>query len=1082
MAIDFGTYSTSCSFSRSDHDYKDIQTVTDWPKTNLRSFGGRVTSSILYKNEDEPPLWGGDADKMYHNESSDFFFAPHLKLYLTDRDNQPPLPEDKLTPVKIISDYLKALHKHCIAKMKEYYDTQNLINETETLVIADREDSIEENDSKVTYSFDEDQVRYIFSYPDNQEDDGASYREQITEAVINAGIISANDLSANDYESRLSFLTDSGATAYHCSALNYLLKPSIRPYLVCDVGGKVFGLSTIMARELPETGEVSSSIEQSDVGCGNLELDNKMRSFLATKVTSSSDDDKEALKMIHDRLFEEYIDRIKLSFDGSDAPIYYSMNQIVLAPSIEMSCIEDGNFVFDPEELKEHVFNPVTDRILDRIDAAIKAVNKKHGTGVSGIFLSGTIGQDDYLKNLVDERFGKDVSKVMSLKNNEFAVSKGLVQYGLRQHGLMIPYLIQKDIKKKDRIISLGNNSPESVKKFFQGVKKINHQGLDYFIGLDFGTTYSGFAYAAVPKAGEPAKDHTKEIEEIKEWPRADNRYPKAPSVLFYDEAMNYKKKFGYQAKHESMRKNGVLLTKFKLLLSRKFDHEVDDGLLKKLNENTTVEAITNYLRDFAKVGIERMEKKLGKSVDKSRLGYVVTVPAMWSDEAKNTMAVAVRRANIVKLKDNEKLDDRVIFITEAEAAALYCQVFFSDKFTMGKNQRFMICDCGGGTVDLVTFQVGQEEGENGKLLISELTSGDGDNYGSVYLDENFRNYLVEKLQKQAIRYNESGIQAILDIFIRDIKPEFNPAVDSDKEEDIRIPIPVAFGIPPGFEDGTGFIEEDVIVIPYAVMEKEVFIPIIDQIIKLVDKQLRKLPENERQLDAILMVGGFGRSPYLHRKLKDTFEGRKIGANFIGMPPDGDLAICRGAVSFGLDPRMVAEGITRYTYGLQVKDKAKQGDNPSQKFTGDDGQEYSRSVFTEIVEKEHKINKGDIYAIKTFVTYPHDPIFAIYSSDEEQNNDKRNLIDSDLEPIYKLTVNIRKISGLENAKVGDKIELEVLVVITGTSIEVNVLHGNEIVTNGITKVPAIVKRKFTKGTSAEPTKRKITLFSLIKNF
>jgi hypothetical protein len=217
--------------------------------------------------------------------------------------------------------------------MKEYYDGKKKEIEMESLQIGDEEIEMEslqigdeeiemeslqigdmDNFAALKYDFTEDQVRYIFSYPDNQENNGSNYKEQIIEALIDAGIISAGDLSENPYESRVSFITDSGATAYHCSTLTTQLKPSLRPYLVCDIGGKIFGISTIIAKELPETGDVSSFIDQSGVGYGNLELDRKMRQFLVSGITSTEKDDQEALEKIRDIVFEYYNEEIKVIF------------------------------------------------------------------------------------------------------------------------------------------------------------------------------------------------------------------------------------------------------------------------------------------------------------------------------------------------------------------------------------------------------------------------------------------------------------------------------------------------------------------------------------------------------------------------------------------------------------------------------------------------------------------------------------------------------------------------------------------------------------------------------------------------
>jgi hypothetical protein len=155
------------------------------------------------------------------------------------------------------------------------------------------------------------------------------------------------------------------------------------------------------------------------------------------------------------------------------------MDNVVMGSTIKSDCCKDGAFVFDAVEVKKQVFDPVTNKILDQIEKAIK----EHEEGVSGIFLSGTIGQDEYLKELVYEKFGSDLTKVMSVKDNAFAVSKGLVQYGIRQRGLMVPYFKSKN--KASKIIEVGNDpQDDTTSSSIKNEKKINHKGLDYFIGL----------------------------------------------------------------------------------------------------------------------------------------------------------------------------------------------------------------------------------------------------------------------------------------------------------------------------------------------------------------------------------------------------------------------------------------------------------------------------------------------------------------------------------------------------------------------------------------------------------------------
>ena len=72
------------------------------------------------------------------------------------------------------------------------------------------------------------------------------------------------------------------------------------------------------------------------------------------------------------------------------------------------------------------------------------------------------------------------------------------------------------------------------------------------------------------------------------------------------------------------------------------------------------------------------------------KLTFVITVPAIWSDKAKDHTRQAAYAAGIQK--------DDLTLITEPEAAALYCATL-CDEVDLEPGDRFMICDAGGGTV-----------------------------------------------------------------------------------------------------------------------------------------------------------------------------------------------------------------------------------------------------------------------------------------------------------------------------------------------------------------------------------------------
>jgi hypothetical protein len=208
------------------------------------------------------------------------------------------------------------------------------------------------------------------------------------------------------------------------------------------------------------------------------------------------------------------------------------------------------------------------------------------------------------------------------------------------------------------------------------------------------------------------------------------------------------------------------------------------------------------------------------------------------------------------------------------------------------------------------------------------------------------------------------------------LQPNFNSEIDAYREEDYHIEVPRECELD-YVESIQGFIEHDDFIIPYIDIEKHVFTPVVNAVLDLIHAQLKKLPDGKQQLDAILVVGGFGKSNYLLKKIQDRFGQKPIGAEVIGKPPNGDLAICKGAVSFGLDPRLVTEGMTRFSYGLQVKDKlSRKPDDPKQKIIGHDGNIYCQNVFSLIVSKESSLKKGHVYVQKVHVTYPNDPVFG----------------------------------------------------------------------------------------------------------
>jgi molecular chaperone DnaK (HSP70) len=100
--------------------------------------------------------------------------------------------------------------------------------------------------------------------------------------------------------------------------------------------------------------------------------------------------------------------------------------------------------------------------------------------------------------------------------------------------------------------------------------------------------------------------------------------------------------------------------------------------------------AICNYVKS------ETLHRHFGEQfLQRQQVSYVITVPAIWSDKAKDRTRQAAYRAGILRRK--------LVLITEPEAAALYCATFCKE-VDLEAGDRFLVCDAGGGTVVCLTL------------------------------------------------------------------------------------------------------------------------------------------------------------------------------------------------------------------------------------------------------------------------------------------------------------------------------------------------------------------------------------------
>ncbi|KAF5977519.1 heat shock 70 kDa 12B [Fusarium coicis] len=428
-------------------------------------------------------------------------------------------------------------------------------------------------------------------------------------------------------------------------------------------------------------------------------------------------------------------------------------------------------------------------------------------------------------------------------------------------------------------------------------------------LGIDFGTTYSGIAWCRV---GE-----NNEIKFTTNWkkPRfAQGDKQKVPSAIFYHHLNDENPEWGATTPQDD-----TTLRWFKLLLVDEKDlpdhirHSVQlktaRALMLKANK-TPVQILGDYLRQLwrhCRQNIVRAEGRRMMTV--STVHLVVTLPAIWPYYTRSRMTEALGHAGLLNITKagHTTLD----FISEPEAAALTCIKENADRFNVRVGDHFVICDAGGGTVVLITYTIEKLD----PLIISESVKGDGGLCGAMFLDEKFLNLLKETIPFEA--------QKSLD------KQTFHRIMESDWEGGLKssfcetsgdLPLQLSY-------DGlinTNFFPSKFIIDVSEIREK-VFDPVVKDVKQLVQKQVNAVKHKyKKKPKFVILVGGFGRSLYLHQCLQDA-----VGNRVDVLQQDGEkpwTAVLQGAVLHGLARTnhassikvTVASRVSRHSYGTLV--------------------------------------------------------------------------------------------------------------------------------------------------------------------
>ncbi|GAA5914368.1 Hsp70 family protein [Sporobolomyces salmoneus] len=498
-------------------------------------------------------------------------------------------------------------------------------------------------------------------------------------------------------------------------------------------------------------------------------------------------------------------------------------------------------------------------------------------------------------------------------------------------------------------------------------------------VGIDFGTTFSGVAFGS-------SRLFSGQIRQILNWPGSYETFRKVPTCIAYYQASPNEEAqiiaWGLEASSLSLREGFYKVEWFKLFLDplvlRDGQNAASSRLPQLPHGKQPIDCITDYLSCLWRYAKERIIEEIGIVADLDAANVILTVPAAWDATACSLMREAAIRAGLVQSSRGGDFNwrDRLQIITEPEAAAIHASTLAS-LVELRPSMSFLLCDAGGGTVDTAVYKL---IGQLSALEIAEMCSRTGANSGSLFLDLRFEALVKSLLKNHPVHLEPSSLLSFRHAFSDSDKLMYLGEEDDDTHFRFN-----CFNIEDAHDPSVG-LESGELVIPGSVLRRDVFDPIVSQVLGIIETQLSKVPG--KSVNALILVGGLSSSQYLFQRVQEAYGGR-IG--IIAKPRDSDVSVLKGAARYGLGKPTVSSVISPRSYIMKCKLPAEDVDRyqrPGFISTNDAGVEVCENRLSYLVAKGAVLRKGQKLRSRfcKFSRSPLDCHFTaiLYVSDEDR--------------------------------------------------------------------------------------------------
>ena len=340
-----------------------------------------------------------------------------------------------------------------------------------------------------------------------------------------------------------------------------------------------------------------------------------------------------------------------------------------------------------------------------------------------------------------------------------------------------------------------------------------------------------------------------------------------------------------------------------------------------------------------------------------------------------------------------EKAPHRLSLALEPEAAGLSCYKRGDGSEHYCKPCHFTVLDIGGGTVDITSYCIDDED------RICMVGKPDGNDWGGTQVNEQFAKFFEKIVDDSGFkRYTSESQQHKADLN-KLLYGEFErQKVIFGSEEHYKFPIvlnlPNSFvkyykqeklqaGIKAHCHDVVDLDGSELTIKPRKVME--FFQPAIEQICQIAFEALERIKTDVKKLEAIYLVGGFGGCKLLKKVVQEKMQAKYGPELKVFVPIDHKLAIACGAIIFRRNPEIIWSRKVEATYGDVV---ARPFDpdihNPAYKVPDERGVYYCDNLFRPFTEIGDTIHANEILqnSVTPFHSNQMKMHFTIYSSNK----------------------------------------------------------------------------------------------------